>query len=356
MSFMDDFEHLKIQLKDVRLATNDFGDKPIGVGGFGKVFKGELSLPEGKKVVAFKRLDRRWGQGDTEFWKEIMMLSQYKHENLISLQHFCDEDGERILVYEYASRGSLDCYLGKTSLTWNQLLKICHGAACGLNHLHNPVMHQRVLHRDVKSANILLDENLTAKISDFGLSKIGPANQQYTYLVSNVVGTPGYCDPVYMETGFLSKESDVYSFGVVLFEVICGKHCFEHCNGQQKILVPLWKKLYEEDKIDDIVSNNLKEQMDMDSCKTFLNIAYQCLHKDRKERPTMVEVIKELEIALDHQEMSQDADEKAKYEERISIASQALTPISYRSRNELALVLSKGIVLEGGHRVSCLVC
>ncbi|XP_022031200.1 probable receptor-like protein kinase At2g23200 [Helianthus annuus] len=328
MSFMDDFRHLKIQLKDIRLATNDFGDTPIGKGGFGDVFKGELSLPEGKKMVAFKRLDRRpGGQGDTEFWKE------------------------RILVYEYASRGSLDCYLGKTSLTWNQLLKICHGAACGLNYLHDPVMHQRVLHRDVKSSNILLDENLTAKISDFGLSKIGPANQQYTYLVSNVVGTHGYCDPVYMEMGFLSKESDVYSFGVVLFEVICGKHCFEYCNGELKILVSLWKELYEEDKIDDIVSNNLKEQMDMDSCKTFLNIAYRCLNRDRKERPTMVEIIKELNVALDLQEMSQDVDEKAKYEERKSLANQAAIPVSYRSRNELASVLSKGILLKGGHNV-----
>ncbi|MFS7922459.1 putative protein kinase RLK-Pelle-WAK family [Helianthus anomalus] len=147
--------------------------------------------------------------------------------------------------------------------TWNQLLKICHGAACGLNYLHDPVMHQRVLHRDVKSSNIFLDENLTAKISDFGLSQIGLTNQQYTYHVSNVV--------------------DVYSFGVVLLEVICERHCFEYCNGELKILVSLWKELYEEDKIDDIVSNNLKEQMDMDSCKTFFNIAYQCLNRDRKE-------------------------------------------------------------------------
>lgn len=181
MSYMNDFEHLKIPLKDIRLATNDFGDNPIGTGGFGKVFKGELSFPEGKKMVAFKRLDRKHGQGDDEFWKEITMLSQYKHENLISLLNFCNEDGERILVYEYANRGSLNSYLGKTSLTWTQLLKICHGAACGLNYLHDPSnTHQRVLHRDVKSSNILLDENLTAKILDFGLSKIGPANQQYT--------------------------------------------------------------------------------------------------------------------------------------------------------------------------------
>lgn len=123
------------------------------------------------------------------------MLSQYKHENVLSLLRFCNEDAERVLVYKYASRGSLDRYLGKTSLTWIQLLKICHGAAGCLNYLHD---QQRVLHRDVKSSNIQLDENLTHKLSDFGLSKFGQANQPYMYVVSNVVGTAGYCDPVYM--------------------------------------------------------------------------------------------------------------------------------------------------------------
>ncbi|KAJ0716727.1 putative protein kinase RLK-Pelle-CrRLK1L-1 family [Helianthus annuus] len=130
-----------------------------------------------------------------------------------------------ILVYEYASRGSLDRYLTDAStLTWIRRLKICVGAARGLHFLHDPEeTQQRVLHRDIKSANILIDENWTAKVSDFGLSKVGPANQVHTYLVSHGVGTPGYCDPLYMEMGFLSKESDVYSFGVVLFEILCGR-------------------------------------------------------------------------------------------------------------------------------------
>nr|XP_043630330.1 uncharacterized protein LOC122601651 [Erigeron canadensis] len=307
-----------------------------------------------------------------------MMLSNYKHENLISLLGYSDDDGERILVYEYASGGSFDRKLGKTSLTWNQLLKICIGAARGLNHLHDPVdgTQQRVLHRDVKSSNILLDENLTAKISDFGLSKFGPAaNQQYTYLISNAVGTQGYCDPMYMETGSLSKESDVYSFGVVLFEVMCGRPCFELRNGEQNILVHKWKQCYQENGLYDIISNHLKEQMDMDICyrdsvDTFASIAYRCVHRDRKERPRMAEVVKELLIALDIQECSGNVDERNKYTELVSIAKlvtmpqhieydclprdiiQNPAPITDRSRTELASLFFQGIhVLKGEHRL-----
>nr|GEX20518.1 dual specificity protein kinase zak2-like [Tanacetum cinerariifolium] len=235
-------------------STNDFGDKPIGKGGFGKVYKGRVSLAEGHSMVAFKRLDRLYGQGDTEFWKEVMMLSDYKHENLISLQYFCNDNAERILVYEYASRGSLDRYLGDASLTWIKRLKICLGAARGVYYLHNPMKpFHSVIHRDIKSSNILLEESWTAKVSDFGLSKIGPANDPHSYLVSNVVGTHGYCDPVYMETGVLSKESDVYSFGVVLFEVMCGRLCVEYHDDDNytHILVRMWKHEYDEKRLDE---------------------------------------------------------------------------------------------------------
>ncbi|KAF5774505.1 putative protein kinase RLK-Pelle-CrRLK1L-1 family [Helianthus annuus] len=159
-------------MKDVVSATNNFDStKLIGCGGFGKVYKGELSSPNGRTTVAFKKLDRRQGQGNIEFWKEVMMLSKYKHENLISLLHICIEGDETILVYEYASRGSLDRYLTDAStLTWIRRLKICVGAVRGLHFLHDlEETQQRVLHRDIKSANILLDENWTAKVSDFGL-------------------------------------------------------------------------------------------------------------------------------------------------------------------------------------------
>ncbi|GJX32025.1 putative reverse transcriptase domain, ribonuclease H-like domain, aspartic peptidase domain protein [Tanacetum coccineum] len=148
-SFMKEFKHLEIKLEDIKSATNNFNkNKVIGIGGFGKVYKGELSYSEGKNMVAFKRLDRRM-----------------------------------ILIYEHASRGSLDSILNKGTLSWTQRLKICLDAAKGLSFLHDPNgTQQRVLHRDIKSANILLDESLNAKVADFGLSKISPANQPHTFL------------------------------------------------------------------------------------------------------------------------------------------------------------------------------
>ncbi|KAF5787507.1 putative protein kinase RLK-Pelle-LRR-VIII-1 family [Helianthus annuus] len=127
-----EFEHLKIHLEELKKATNSFGSKVIGAGGFGKVYKGEVSHSKGRSMVAIKRLNREYGQGDPEFWKEIMMLSRYTHNNLISLLGFCDENGEKIIVYEYASNGSLDRHLSSTALTWTQRLKIYLDAARGM--------------------------------------------------------------------------------------------------------------------------------------------------------------------------------------------------------------------------------
>ncbi|CAI9284884.1 unnamed protein product [Lactuca saligna] len=268
MRLINKFQHLKIQLEAIKLATNNFADENcIGRGGFGKVYKGDLVHSKGQRVVALKRLDPKFGQGNPEFWKEIIMLSLYKHENIVSLLGFCDESDEKILVYEYASRRSLDSYLKNDDLTWTRRLDICIGVARGLAYLHNPgVTQQRVLHRDIKSSNILLDENWNAKISDLGLSKFGPANQQYTFLVSNAVGTIGYCDPLYIETELLTKESDVYSFGVVLFEVLCGRLCITKKNGIQESLT-----------------------------------AYRCLKRDLEDRPLISDVVSILESALKYQ-------------------------------------------------------
>ncbi|KAL4577206.1 hypothetical protein LXL04_013311 [Taraxacum kok-saghyz] len=153
----------------IKSATNNFADDNcIGRGGFGKVYKGELVHSKGQSRVALKRLDPRFGQGNP--------------------------DDEKILVYEYVSKRSLDMYLNNTDLSWTERLKICIGAARGLAYLHNPSgTQQRVLHRDIKSSNILLDENWNAKISDLGLSKFGPANQKYSFLVLNTVGTIRLC-------------------------------------------------------------------------------------------------------------------------------------------------------------------
>ncbi|KAI3690155.1 hypothetical protein L2E82_48130 [Cichorium intybus] len=346
-AFLQKFQHLKIQLEEIKSATSDFDNiNVIGKGGFGKVYKGVITHYQGQSMVAFKRLDRNYGQGDPEFLKEILMLSRYAHENIISLLGFCNEDGEKILVYEHASNGSLDRQLNSTTLTWRQRLKICVSAARGLSYLHDPKdTHQRVIHRDIKSSNILLDENWNAKVSDLGLSKIGPANQKHTFLVSNVVGTFGYIDPLYMETCSLTKESDVYSFGVVLFEVLCGRLCFEKDDDRFQSLVRKWKQCYKEKKLDEIIFQDLKEHMNMKSLEVFSDIAYRCLLESREQRPKMSYVVEELENALWCQEVYEEVEPPMDYEK---ISKSAVPPLIYKSEEELKGLLSKGILVNGG--------
>ncbi|CAI9284858.1 unnamed protein product [Lactuca saligna] len=325
MSDLNQFEHLKIQLKTIESATNNFSkDHCIGEGGFGKVYKGELLLSKGYTTGAIKRLDRTFGQGDSEFWKEVMTLSVYRHQNIVSLLGYCDEKGEKILVYEYACNKSLDSHLNNNNLKWVQRLKICIGAACGLAYLHNPAgTQQRVLHRDIKSSNILLDENWNASIADLGLSKLGPANQQYTFLVSNnTVGTIGYCDPVYIESGILTKESDVYSFGVVLFEVLCGRLCIIN-NDRRPHFVELVQKSYEEKNLNEIIWDKIKEEIHPKSLDEFSAIAYQCLNGERKKRPSMNKIVRKLKTALEHQEGLEVKSQKGKTK-AIAIMTQEL--------------------------------
>ncbi|GKE11253.1 protein kinase, ATP binding site-containing protein [Tanacetum coccineum] len=298
-SFRSTFRHLKIELEAIKSATNKFDDAHcIGKGGFGKVYKGELVHSKGWSVVALKRLDRAFGQGDPEFWKEIIMLSLYRHDNIVSLLGFCDDCGEKILAYEYASKRSLDLYLNDKDLTWVQRLEICIGAARGLAYLHNPGRtQQRVLHRDIKSSNILLDENWNARIADLGLSKFGPANQKYTFLVSNAVGTISYYDPLHVATGLLTKESDVFSFGVVLFELLCGRLSIGNNRDERQPLTELVRKCYKQNTMDEIIYGNIKDEINPHCLKAFTTIAYQCLMREQEQRPLMTKVVKVLESA-----------------------------------------------------------
>nr|KAJ0190194.1 hypothetical protein LSAT_V11C800429520 [Lactuca sativa] len=307
ISLMEGVQRLKIPLKDIKLATNNFGDDNfIAQGGFGKVYIGQITLSGQSSTIAVKRLDRRLGQGDREFMMEIQMLSRYKHKNLISLLGFCDEGGESILVYEHAKHGSLDKYLSDSNLSWIQRLQISLGAARGFNYLHNDVgLQHRVLHRDIKSSNILLNENWEAKISDFGLSKIGPSNVEFTFLVTNACGTFGYVDPQYVRTGILTKESDVYSFGVVLFEILCGRLALiERYQDEHRFLSSLAQVCCEDNRLDEIIDPNLMNQMKVCSLKLFSMAAYQCLRENRSERPTMGWIVEKLEKALELQASS----------------------------------------------------
>ncbi|KAJ0705080.1 putative protein kinase RLK-Pelle-CrRLK1L-1 family [Helianthus annuus] len=299
MAKSQDLDHLKIPFEVIRLATNNFAED-IGMGGYGKVYKGQLPHPnssgEPSTTVAVKRLDMRSGQGQREFSTEINMLASYKHSNLVSLVGFSEDGKEKVLVYKYEVNGSLDKHLASTDLTWEQRLRICIGAARGLEYLHAGVgMGHRVLHRDIKSGNILLDENWEAKISDFGLSKIGPMNQPITFLLTMPCGTLGYLDPQYHKTGILTKESDVYSFGVVLFEVLCGKPASAIYKYDGELLNNFVKHRYEEGKIDEIIMPSLREEKNMYSLQKFSDIAYQCLNKSRNQRPSMNHIVKELQ-------------------------------------------------------------
>ncbi|MFS7923083.1 putative protein kinase RLK-Pelle-CrRLK1L-1 family [Helianthus anomalus] len=353
-SFFNEFQHLRIRFEDIKRATNTFDKtKIIGHGGFGNVYSGELSHFTGRSMVAIKCLDRKRGQGEVEFWKEITILNRFTHKNLVTLLGFCTEGDQMILVYEHASKKSLDLHLSSTDFSWRQRLKTCVGAARGLSFLHDAQAgtNERIIHRDIKSANILLDANWNAKVSDMGLSKIAPANQQRTGLVTDCAGTIGYCDPSYMETYCLTKESDVYSFGVVLFEVLCGRLCYECSNGQTQVFVPMWKQSYKQNKLQEIVFDYLKQQIDPTSLKTYADIAFKCLHKSPKKRPTMPYVVKELETALEYQELYEGVKLTEDFKRMLSTASGNL---NYGSESELKMLLRRGILTNNDNtRLSC---
>ncbi|KAF5784391.1 putative protein kinase RLK-Pelle-LRR-I-1 family [Helianthus annuus] len=287
-------------LEDIKRATQNFNNyNCIGGGGFGRVYKGDLQDGDGFKTIVAKRLDTRFGQGEQQFLSELQILMDYKHQNVIGLLGYCDEIDEKVIIYEYASRGSLDKYLNVASLTWVKRLNICIDVASALDFLHGGGGKQaKVIHRDIKSANILLNHDWKAKLADFGLSLISPLTHETDYVIDHACGTPGYLDPVYRKSGFLTIESDIYSFGVVLFEMLCGRSTFIIHKHEGHYLPDFIKNRFDEGKHDEVVFKQIREQMEPKSLTTFQKIAYRCLHPQREERLTTKEVSMELEKAL----------------------------------------------------------
>ncbi|XP_071694499.1 probable receptor-like protein kinase At2g23200 [Rutidosis leptorrhynchoides] len=309
-------DHLKFKFSDIKAATDDFSDIcQIGSGGYANVYKAELEHFDGINSLAVEG----YYKGGEGFLAEIEMLSKCKHPNIVCLLGFCDEGSEMILVYEYASNGSLDAYMRNEDnmirLSWAKRIQICIDIANGLSYLHTPTEDkQTIIHRDIKSANVLLSDKMVAKIADFGLSKLQNAVQLGSTLVTkHIAGTKFYLDPDYESSGKLKTKSDIYSFGVVLFELMCGKLAYHKAYGE-KGLPSIARRCFKNGTIMELVDPliyELEENMltlnggvNQDSLDTFSKVAYQCVAETQSERPRMELVIAELEKALNFQKNS----------------------------------------------------
>jgi len=282
-------------LEELKLCTNDFREiNAIGAGGYGRVYRGKL--PDGQ-LVAIKRSKEGSMQGGLEFKTEIELLSRVHHKNLVALVGFCFEKGEKMLVYEFVSNGTLsEALYGMKGmqLDWSRRLKIALDSARGLAYLHDHA-NPPIIHRDVKSTNILLDEKMTAKVADFGLSLL-VSDSEEGQLCTNVKGTLGYLDPEYYMTQQLTAKSDVYSFGVVLLELIMSK---PPIHDNKYIVRELKMALDMEDR----THCGLKDVMDPILAKTgsllgfprFLKLVLQCVEEVGTGRPSMNTIVREIE-------------------------------------------------------------
>lgn len=291
---------------ELKLITSDFSSANfLGKGGFGPVHKGfiddKIKPGLAAQPVAVKLLDLDGNQGHQEWLTEVVFLGQLRHPHLVKLIGYCWEEEQRLLVYEYMTRGNLEDQLFSrysSCLPWSTRIKIMVGAAKGLAFLHGE--EKPVIYRDFKASNILLDSDYRAKLSDFGLAKDGPEGDN-THVSTRVMGTHGYAAPEYIMTGHLTSKSDVYSFGVVLLELITGRRAVDKKRPIKERILVDWARpmLRDSHKLDRIMDPRLEGQYSTQGAKKVAALAYHCLSHHTRSRPTMSDVVKALEPVLD---------------------------------------------------------
>lgn len=292
---------------ELKTATRNFRpDSVVGEGGFGAVFKGWIDentlvpvRPGTGVVIAVKRLNQEGLQGHSEWLTEINYLGQLHHPNLVKLIGYCFEDEHRLLVYEFLTKGSLDNHLFRRAsyfqpLSWSIRMKVALDAAKGLAYLHSD--EAKVIYRDFKTSNILLDTNYNAKLSDFGLAKDGPAGDD-SHVSTRVMGTYGYAAPEYMATGHLTKKSDVYSFGVVLLEIMSGKRALDNNRPSGEHNLIEWAKPYLNSKrrVFQVMDARIEGQYTVRQAMKVADLAVRCLSVEPRFRPKMDEIVRVLE-------------------------------------------------------------
>ncbi|XXG60137.1 hypothetical protein AAC387_Pa04g2110 [Persea americana] len=290
----------KFHFKELKSATGNFSSKnKLGRGGFGTVYKGFLK--EVNEEVAVKRMSKDSTQGEQEFIAEVTTISQLRHKNLVKLIGWCCEMRDLILVYEFLPRGSLDKLLFSNEstvtevlLSWKRRHNIIYGVACALNYLHDGCL-KRVLHRDVKASNVMIDSEYNARLGDFGLARTIQHDGKTHHSTNMIAGTPGYIAPEYFLTGRASVETDVYGFGVFAMEVACGRtpNNNNDNNINSNMVDWLWG-LYGRQRILDAVDPQLHGEYDKDQMECVLKLGLACCHPNPNERPNMRVVLQVL--------------------------------------------------------------
>ncbi|WOK98240.1 putative receptor-like protein kinase [Canna indica] len=283
-------------LRDLELATNRFSkDNVIGEGGYGVVYRGQLI---NGAPVAVKKLLNNLGQAEKEFRVEVEAIGHVRHKNLVRLLGYCVEGTQRMLVYEFVNNGNLEQWLHgamrqRGSLTWEARIKILSGTAKALAYLHEAI-EPKVVHRDIKSSNILIDDEFNSKVSDFGLAKLLGAGK--SHVTTRVMGTFGYVAPEYANTGMLNEKSDVYSFGVVILEAITGRDPVDYGRPANEVNLVDWlKMMVGSRRSEEVVDPSIETRPSTRALKRALLTALRCVDPDSEKRPKMGQVVRMLE-------------------------------------------------------------